>query len=40
MKVFLDENSPIEIKKEFKISELSVLSVKDMNWHGIKMVSF
>ncbi len=36
MKVLLDENIPVEIKKEFNISDISVLSVKDMNWHGIK----
>ncbi len=36
MKILLDENIPVEIKKEFKLLDLSVLSVKDMNWQGVK----
>ena len=36
MKLLLDENLPIELKKEFEDSEFNVFTVKDMKWEGIK----
>jgi len=36
MKVLLDENVDVRLKKEFSNSEHEVFTVRDMGWNGLK----